>query len=139
MSVIVMDRPLAVPRNTFRIRLKRNILIGVGLLALVVAIGSIPIAFVYFLSEPVEPSPLSASEGEFTDGSPSESLPQSITPIQTKPQRVVAFVGVNVVPMDSERVIAGQTVIVKDGVIAEMGPAAKVKVPAQALRVDGRG
>ena len=53
-----MDRPLAVPRNTFRIRLRRNILIGVGLLALVIAIGSLPIAFVYFMSEPVEPSPL---------------------------------------------------------------------------------
>lgn len=129
-----MDRPLAVPRNTFRIRLRRNVLIGLGILTLVVAIGSIPIAFVYFMSEPGDPSPLLLSEGVF-----SESSPQSIKPIQTKPQRLVAFVNVNVVPMDSERVIAGQTVIVKDGVIAEIGPAAKIKVPASALRVDGSG
>ena len=129
-----MDRPLAVPRNTLRIRLRRNILIGVGILALVVAIGSIPIAFVYFMSEPVNSSPLLLSEGVFPEGSP-----QSTKPIQTKPQRLVAFVNVSVVPMDTERVIAGQTVIVKDGVIAEIGPAAKVKVPASALRVDGSG
>lgn len=134
MSVIIMDRPLAVPRNTFRIRLRRNILIGVGLLALVVAIGSIPIAFVYFLSEPGEPSPLLLSESIFP-----ESPAQATKPLQMKPQRLVAFVNVNVVPMDGERVIAGQTVIVKDGVIAEIGPAAKIKVPASALRVDGGG
>lgn len=54
-------------------------------------------------------------------------------------QQVVAFVGVNVVPMDRERVIANQTVIVRDGRIAEIGPAGQVDVPAGALRVDGAG
>src|SRR5690606_34215568 len=34
----------------------------------------------------------------------------------------VAFVGVNVVPMDRERVIENQTVIVRDGRIVEVGP-----------------
>ena len=139
-----MDRPLAVPRNSFRIRLKRNILIGVGLLALVIGIGSIPVAFVYFLSEPVEPSPLlviesGISEGESTEGESIEGSPQSIKPVQTKQNRLVAFVNVNVVPMDSERVLADQIVIVKDGLVAEIGPAANIKVPASALRVDGRG
>jgi hypothetical protein len=129
-----MDRPLAIPRNTFRVRLRRNILIGLGLLALVIAIGSLPVAFVYFMSEPIKPSPLLVSEGIFA-----ESLPQAIKPIQTKQSRVVAFVNVNVIPMDSERVLADQTVIVKDGVIAEIGPTAKIKAPASALRVDGRG
>jgi imidazolonepropionase-like amidohydrolase len=132
--VIEMDRPLAVPRNTFRVRLRRNILIGVGLLALVIAIGSLPVAFVYFMSEPVEPSLLAVSEDRF-----SESPPQAIKPIQTNQSRVIAFVNVNVIPMDKERVLADQTVIVKDGVIAEMGPGAKIKAPASALRVDGRG
>lgn len=53
--------------------------------------------------------------------------------------RTVAFVGVNVVPMDRERVVENQTVVVRDGRIAEIGPAGKVKVPEGALRVEGRG
>lgn len=52
---------------------------------------------------------------------------------------IVAFTGVTIVPMDSERVVAGQTVVVRDGRIAEIGPAASVRVPDGALRVDGRG
>ncbi|MDQ1559816.1 MAG: hypothetical protein QOD32_2876 [Pyrinomonadaceae bacterium] len=50
-----------------------------------------------------------------------------------------AFVGVNVIPMDRERVLADQTVIVRDGVIVEMGDAKKVRVPRDARRIDGRG
>lgn len=52
---------------------------------------------------------------------------------------VTAFVGVNVVPMDRERVLPDQTVIVRDGVIAEMGDAKKVRVPKDARRIDGKG
>src|SRR5512132_291705 len=51
----------------------------------------------------------------------------------------IAFVGVNVVPMDSERVIEDQTVIVRGDRITELGPSAKVKVPAGALRVEAKG
>src|SRR6185369_3086056 len=51
----------------------------------------------------------------------------------------IAFVGVNVVPMDSERVIENQTVIVRGDRIAELGPSAKVKVPAGALRIEAKG
>lgn len=50
-----------------------------------------------------------------------------------------AFVGVSVVPMDRERVIENQTVIVRDGRIVEVGPAGKTKVPAGAAQIDGRG
>jgi len=53
--------------------------------------------------------------------------------------QTTAFVGVNVIPMDRERVLANQTVIVKNGVIAEIGDAALVKVPKGALSVDGKG
>ena len=53
--------------------------------------------------------------------------------------QTVAFVGVNVIPMDRERVIRDQTVIVRDGLIAEIGDAKKVKVPKDATRVDGTG
>src|SRR3712207_4612438 len=41
--------------------------------------------------------------------------------------------------MDSERVLKDQTVLVRGERIVEVGPASKVKVPAGALRVDGRG
>ena len=54
-------------------------------------------------------------------------------------QNVVAFVDVNVVPMSREAVVPNQTVIVRDGRIATVGPAASTQVPAGALRVDGRG
>ena len=54
-------------------------------------------------------------------------------------QQATAFVNVSVVPFDRERVLAGQTVIVRDGRIAEIGPAEKTKVPAGALQIDGRG
>jgi imidazolonepropionase-like amidohydrolase len=53
--------------------------------------------------------------------------------------RVTAFVGVNVIPMDRERVLKNQTVVVRDGLIAEVGDARRVRVPAGALRVEGRG
>lgn len=55
------------------------------------------------------------------------------------PAVVVAFVNVNVVPMDREVVLTNQTVVVRGDRIVEVGPAAKVKVPRGALRVEGRG
>jgi imidazolonepropionase-like amidohydrolase len=51
----------------------------------------------------------------------------------------VAFVHASVVPMDRERVLADQTVVVADGRIATIGPASKVKVPKGAVRIDARG
>ncbi len=52
--------------------------------------------------------------------------------------QVVVFENVNVLPMDRERVLERQTVIVRDGRIAEIGPAAQLRAPEGALRVDGR-
>ena len=49
--------------------------------------------------------------------------------------QTVAFTNVNVVPMDRERVLANQTVVVKNGLIAEIGDVKKVKVPKDAVRV----
>jgi imidazolonepropionase-like amidohydrolase len=54
-------------------------------------------------------------------------------------QQAIAFTNVNVIPFDRERILARQTVIVRDGRIAEIGPAEKTKVPAGALQIDGRG
>jgi imidazolonepropionase-like amidohydrolase len=54
-------------------------------------------------------------------------------------ERVTAFVDVTVVPMDRERSLPGQTVLVRGDRIVEVGPASGVKVPAGATRVEGRG
>src|SRR6185369_10131205 len=53
--------------------------------------------------------------------------------------QTTAFVGVNVIPMDRERVLTNQTVIVRDGIIAGIGDAKKIKIPKEATRVDGTG
>ena len=50
----------------------------------------------------------------------------------------VAFVHAAVVPMDRERVLPDQTVVVIDGRIAALGPASKVKVPRGAVRIDAK-
>ena len=67
--------------------------------------------------------------------------PAALAGIGTPPARtpVVAFVNVNVIPMDRERVLERQTVVVRDGRIAQVGPAASVQVPSGAVRVDGQG
>lgn len=59
--------------------------------------------------------------------------------LQQAPNRETAFVDVNVIPMDGERVLANQTVLVRGDRIVEIGPAAKIKVPAGATRVNGNG
>jgi imidazolonepropionase-like amidohydrolase len=51
---------------------------------------------------------------------------------------VVVFTNVSVVPMDRERVLENQTVVVRDGKIASVG-AADAKIPEGAQRIDGSG
>ena len=53
--------------------------------------------------------------------------------------RILAIVGVSVIPMDSERLLHAQTVLVRGDAIAAMGPASSVDVPAGAERIDGTG
>jgi hypothetical protein len=50
----------------------------------------------------------------------------------------VAFVDVNLVPMDRERVVPHQTILVEGRSISAIGPAT-MRVPAKALRVEGHG
>jgi hypothetical protein len=50
-----------------------------------------------------------------------------------------AFVNVNVIPMDGERVLPAHTVVVRDGRIQAVGPTASTAVPAGATRIDGAG
>jgi len=52
---------------------------------------------------------------------------------------LVAFVNVNIVPMDSERILENQAVIVRNGVIEMIGNSEQVQVPGDALVVDGQG
>jgi imidazolonepropionase-like amidohydrolase len=53
--------------------------------------------------------------------------------------QTVAFTNVSVIPMDRERVLANQTVVVKDGLIVEVGNTKNVKPPRGAVRIDGTG
>lgn len=60
-------------------------------------------------------------------------------PLTAQTPAVTAFVHVTVIPMDSERVVPEQTVVVRGNQIVAMGPAAQVPVPAGAQQIDGRG
>lgn len=51
----------------------------------------------------------------------------------------LAFVDVNVVPMDQQRVLRHQTVLVRDTVISHVGPVEEVAIPRDAQRVEGNG
>ena len=53
--------------------------------------------------------------------------------------QTTAFIGVNVIPMDRERVLSNQTVVVRDGIITAIGSAKKTKVPKDAVQVDASG
>ena len=55
------------------------------------------------------------------------------------PSTVYAIDNVNVVPMDEERILADQTVIVRDRLIAAMGPSTQITVPENAVHIDGSG
>ena len=50
-----------------------------------------------------------------------------------------AFVGVSVVSMGDAGTLRDRTVIIRDGRIAEIGPAASTRVPLGARRIEGRG
>jgi imidazolonepropionase-like amidohydrolase len=58
--------------------------------------------------------------------------------VDSKQQEVV-FRAVNVLPMDKERVIENQTVVVKNGIISAMGDASKIKYGSNALVIDAKG
>ncbi|MDE2975036.1 MAG: amidohydrolase family protein [Gemmatimonadota bacterium] len=52
---------------------------------------------------------------------------------------LTAFADVTVLPMSSETVLPGRTVVVRDGAIAAVGPAGEVEVPRGATVIDGTG
>jgi imidazolonepropionase-like amidohydrolase len=63
----------------------------------------------------------------------------SASAAQAPARGTYAFTNVNVVPMDAERVLRDQTVVVADGRITALGPAASTRVPPGAVRIDGDG
>jgi len=63
----------------------------------------------------------------------------SFAALATVSAQTVAFTNVTVIPMDRERVLANQTVVIKNGLIAEIGDAKKVKLPKDAIRIDCTG
>ena len=60
-------------------------------------------------------------------------------PTRVLAQGAVAIQNVTVIPMTDRGPLAGQTVIVRGGRIAAIGPASTVRVPAGAATVDGKG
>ncbi|MEO8452067.1 MAG: amidohydrolase family protein [Gemmatimonadota bacterium] len=60
---------------------------------------------------------------------------------QAVPSRdsIVAFVDAAVLPMDRERLLEHQTVLIRGSVIAAIGPVGSVAIPKGSVRIDGRG
>jgi len=52
--------------------------------------------------------------------------------------KTVAFINVNIIPMDEERIINNQTVLVKDGVIKAIGDQ-NIVVPGDAVKIQASG
>ena len=62
-----------------------------------------------------------------------------VIPTIAQGQRTVAVVNASVLPMDRDTVLAGQTVLIRDGIIQQLGPSNRVSVPPGARRIEARG
>jgi imidazolonepropionase-like amidohydrolase len=65
-------------------------------------------------------------------------------PLQCRPggsagDSTIVFRNVGIVPMDSERVLRNQTVLINHGTIVAIGAARTMSIPAKALVIDGSG
>jgi imidazolonepropionase-like amidohydrolase len=62
------------------------------------------------------------------------------TPAATQPSADLALVNVHVIPMDEERLLERQTILINDGRIVQMGAADAVRVPegAETVQLDGK-
>jgi imidazolonepropionase-like amidohydrolase len=57
----------------------------------------------------------------------------------TTRNRLVVFQNVNVVPMDSERILKNQTVVIREGVIEHVGDSTETEIPEGTLVIDAAG
>ncbi|MHA2272734.1 MAG: amidohydrolase family protein [Candidatus Hodarchaeales archaeon] len=57
----------------------------------------------------------------------------------TSPDQQIAFFHVNVVPMDAERILADQTVIIRNDRIVAVGPSETTTIPNDVMTIEGQG
>lgn len=128
-----MDIQRQIRRSRAQVIFRRYVLPGVALLALVVGIGTLPVGFVYFYGK--------SFDRQGSQSATRNKIPEAVRAswLEATKNNPVAFVDVTVVPMDTNRVLARQTVIVRGGRIAEIGPVDSVKVPADAKRINASG
>ena len=60
-------------------------------------------------------------------------------PLLAQARGTVAIVNANVLPMDRDTVLAGQTVLIRDGIIQQVGPSSRVRIPTGTTRIEGSG
>ncbi len=83
------------------------------------------------------PALLALACGADTAGpAPSPGLSGPLPPLAAG---AIAIVDVNIVPMTDDEVLPGRTVLIRDGLIAAIGVAADIDVPADAQRIEGDG
>jgi imidazolonepropionase-like amidohydrolase len=63
----------------------------------------------------------------------------SLEPAMAQGPETTAFINVNIIPMDAERMLEDHVVIVEDGLITAVGPANKITIPDGAEIIDGQG
>jgi cytosine/adenosine deaminase-related metal-dependent hydrolase len=132
-----MDRPRQNPPGPVFLLFERRVAPLLVVAGVVLGVGLLPVAFVYWSSAHAGAGmvPLSrptASEAPAVRRAPWRPAPHP-------PQETVVFRGVNVVPMDAERVLADHDVVVRTGRIRGVGPTGSIAVPRDARIVDARG
>ena len=75
--------------------------------------------------------------GDFREGAVKPGIAQEEIPVGVTTS--VIFQNVNIVPMDSEQVLAGQSVVIEDGRITGIGIYGEAEVPTDAHIIDGKG
>ena len=61
------------------------------------------------------------------------------TELAAQARGAVAFVNANVIPMNRDTVLPGYTVVIRDGIIQQIGTASQVRIPAGSTRIDASG
>jgi imidazolonepropionase-like amidohydrolase len=61
------------------------------------------------------------------------------TPLLAQGRGTFAFVNVNVLAMDRDTVLAAQTVLIRDGIIQQVGASSRVRIPANTTRIEAGG